>query len=58
MKAVENDFAKQTHCRLTVAEIKKKQVAGTHNKFRSHFLYIITGRKQKSRRNLRHQIEA
>lgn len=57
MKAVENDFAKQTHCRLTVAEIKK-QVPGTHNKFRSHFLYIITGGKQKSGGNLRHQIEA
>lgn len=25
MKAIENDFAKQTHCRLTVAEIKKSK---------------------------------
>lgn len=62
MKAVENDFAKQTHCRLTVAEIKKNQqqknqVQGARNKFRSHFLYIITGGKQKSGGNLRHQIE-
>lgn len=27
MKAVENDFAKQTHCRLTVAEGKKESKA-------------------------------
>lgn len=51
MKAVENDFAKQTHCRLTVAEGKKK-VQGTWEEFRSHFLHIITGGKQKRRGSL------
>lgn len=33
MKAVENDFAKQTHCRLTVAEIKK-------NKSQAHIINL------------------
>lgn len=49
MKAVENDFAKQTLCGLTVAE---ERVYGTCDEFGSHFLYIITGGKQKSGGNL------
>lgn len=37
MKAVENDFAKQTHGRLSVAEAKKKEKSkGTRDEFRSH----------------------
>lgn len=52
MKAVENDFAKQTHCRLTVAEEKK--VEGSCDKFRSHFLHITAGRKKMCGGNLRH----
>lgn len=51
MKAVENDFAKQTHCRLTVAEEKKKSKA--HVMSSGLILYIITGGRQKSRGNSR-----
>ena len=37
MKAVENDFAKQTHGRLSVAQAKKKKKPkGTRDEFRSH----------------------
>lgn len=49
MKAVENDFAKQTHCRLTVAEGKRKEVQGARDEFRSHSTYHH-GRKTKELR--------
>ena len=41
MKAVENDFAKQTHGRLSVAEAKKNKIKskGTRDEFRSHSMY-------------------
>lgn len=48
MKAVENDFAKQTCCRLTVAEGEKK-IKGTCDEFRSHSI-CHHGRKMKEQR--------
>lgn len=53
MKAGENYFAKQTHCGLTVAEIKKSLRRHVLN-LGLVFSYIITGGKQKSGANLRH----
>ena len=59
MKAVENDFAKQTHGRLSVAEAKKKKKKkkskGTRDEFRSHSMYHhrrkTTGQRKLQRLN-------
>ena len=46
MKAVENDFAKQTHCRLTVAEGKKKE-SKAHGRSLGLIFYISSQEENK-----------
>lgn len=46
MKAVENDFAKQTHCRLTVAEGKKTE-SKAHERSLGLIFYISSQEENK-----------
>ena len=54
MKAVENDFAKQTHGRLSVAEAKKKKKNPKAHVMSSRLiLCITTGGRQQGRGDFR-----
>ena len=56
MKAVENDFAKQTHGRLSVAEAKKKKSPKVHV-MSSGLILCLTQEEQQSGGNARCRTE-
>ena len=57
MKAVENDFAKQTHGRLSVAQAKKKKSPKVHVMSSGLILCLTPGGEQQSGGNARCRTE-